>query len=88
MVVGVFTSVDRGDARYRTDVYLCAGETMSAWTTERPTKAGWYWWRYTKGSTEHIMKVYPTLAVEWLNGEADHVDEIDGEWQPVVLPQD
>ena len=59
------------------------------WTTERPTEAGWYWWRYVKGSTEHIMKVYESLAVEGINGEADHVDEIiEGEWQPVQGPRE
>lgn len=61
---------------------------MSAWSTKRPTQAGWYWWRYAKGSTEHILKVYDSLAVEGLTGEVDHVDEIDGEWQPVPAPRE
>lgn len=64
------------------------------WTTERPTKAGWYWLRAPKHGWRD--------AVVWIDKDGDEpdsycylpdedstpVEEIDGEWQPVVLPQD
>jgi hypothetical protein len=30
------------------------------WTTEAPTKVGWYWFSEPDGSDERVVNVYPT----------------------------
>lgn len=58
------------------------------WTTERPTKAGWYRFRVDRASSE-IDRVY----VMWEYGklvttQGDTVSEMHGEWQPVQGPRE
>lgn len=69
-------------------------QKVSAWTTERPTKAGWYWLRAPKHGWRD--------AVVWIDKDGDGpesycympdedstpVEEIDGEWQPVQGPRE
>lgn len=67
---------------------------MSAWTTTRPTAAGWYWLR--DGSAEVVVQIEigitDSFHVEWVwfAGSRSHVPlaAIDGEWQPVQGPVD
>lgn len=71
--------------------------TQSAWTRERPTTAGWYWWRKGPGYSKNMAAIfYDEPRSEWrarflmLNGEAVGtlpIDVCDGEWQAVKEPE-
>jgi hypothetical protein len=58
------------------------------WTTDRPTKPGWYWYRPKGGKTRHILQVRGDLTVHGINTYADHVDECDGKWQGPLVPHE
>ena len=58
------------------------------WSKEKPTVAGFYFWRYTKGATVHMLKVGEALSVQGMTAEADHVDEVGGEWAKIPLPRE
>lgn len=62
------------------------------WTTERPTKAGWYWFRSSEGHTpECVHVVDEEVALVAGSMEIRDPSRMFGygcEWQPVVLPQD
>ena len=57
------------------------------WTTEKPTEAGWYWWR-SKPSTPQ------THLLEMQDGELhcmtweDAPEDMGGEWQGPITPVD
>jgi hypothetical protein len=65
---------------------------MSAWTTERPTTAGWYWWRFNENrnptaiylSSDHVdgRDVFTVGTIVLL------LHEVPGEWQPVIGPRE
>ena len=60
------------------------------WTTARPTKAGWYWWRRSVGYHK-ALKVYSVAGSLCVAQGDDHlpVEEIDGgEWQGPIEPED
>ena len=62
-----------------------------AWTTEKPTKPGWYWWRHSTMARVQMARVDEMLAVSCMNElcsicEADHVDECDGQWAGPLEP--
>lgn len=49
---------------------------MSAWTTEKPTTEGWYWYRIDPLDKDPIT--------DYVSEEDIQNDETaDGEWQPV-----
>ena len=63
--------------------------TQSAWTTEKPTTAGrYYWFRRWEGfGRDFILFIYKAnggLMVEQLSGEITALKDFEsGEWQPV-----
>ena len=65
---------------------------MSAWTTEKPTKANtWHWWRENTGSDPIAVRVFDwcgdgDLFVRRWDSDFQRVAEIGGEWQPVQGP--
>lgn len=68
------------------------------WSTERPTKPGWYWFRYNANSKPHATKIelgsyegdnsgiLYCRENSYVPGNACYIK--DGEWQPVSPPQD
>ena len=62
---------------------------MSAWTTERPTKAGGWWRRYQSSGKQivevvQIFKCGTKLVLSDYGGIVD--SSLTGEWQPVQGP--
>lgn len=39
------------------------------WTTARPTKAGWYWWRYPRYTPEVFYLDAHGTAYHWRDGQ-------------------
>ena len=55
---------------------------MTAWSRERPTKAGWYWWRDLPSAEAQPVKV-----LAYSDGSAmTHCDY--GEWQGPLEPKE
>jgi len=61
------------------------------WTTEKPTKPGWYWWSPSKGIAciveivgRLVMKVY------FISGRRDLLNNVKGEWssEPIAEPEE
>lgn len=69
---------------------------MSAWTTEKPTTAGWYWVRWPKdpGLGAEILAVTQPNGPDTDYLEAgdipmdEYVEEYSPEWQPVEPAKD
>ena len=68
---------------------------MSAWTAERPTKAGWWWYRKGEymarcvvevGPRQQIMDPYSGFWVWFTSGRQEKLENLDGEWQKVQGP--
>ena len=65
------------------------------WTTKKPEKTGWYWYR---GKLEQPTprKVYFSqytsvwCAFDSIYSKVYHLDEIDGEWsdEPIPVPEE
>lgn len=63
------------------------------WTTNKPKEPGWYWLRWQKGQPTHIA-----VEVSCADGSTDlfvvrqfetiPVNDIDGEWQGPIVPQE
>ena len=61
--------------------------TQSAWTTEKPTKPGWYWF-LESGIGERIVEIRAVpirglLIVCWVSGRRADLADLFGGWQPV-----
>ena len=59
------------------------------WSTEKPTKPGWYWWRITMWGKQ-FSKVYMVEANRhgelYISG-LEIIDNINGQWAgPIELP--
>lgn len=54
----------------------------SAWTTERPTRAGWYWFRRTDLPHENIG-ILQVVTIKGKRGLRVW-DEIDGTWESIT----
>ena len=65
--------------------------TQSAWTRERPTTAGWYWWRDAETVWIFRIEQHPDID-SWCYREGHELRDLSdiegGEWQPVPPPQD
>lgn len=62
---------------------------MSAWTSERPTKAGAYWNRTTFWDLQIVVVEADGLGHLHVNCEGDtNLEHYTGEWQPVIGPED
>lgn len=59
------------------------------WTTEKPTKAGWYWYRLHPYSPQCVLvfERTPTLHVQSIT-ETRKMANCHGEWQPVQGPRE
>jgi len=62
---------------------------MTAWTREKPTKPGWYWWRWAPKSLMLVLDVHvrdgKMQAFSYLG--LNPIDECDGEWQGPIEPE-
>ena len=67
------------------------------WTTEHPTKPGYYWWKEGKDSRPYpsLRKVsYVKYTKQWIvsvynSDEFQYLDNVDGFWAgPVPEPQE
>ena len=61
------------------------------WTTDKPTVAGWYWWR--QGGCDRVRYVHAVrdnlLRVEAPDGWFEDMHFVDGEWAgPLPLPKE
>jgi len=68
-------------------------KTMSAWTTERPTKAGWYWFAEFDSEPTIVLVRQPDgfapfdkIFARFINGRRNTVSTCHGKWQPVQGP--
>ena len=62
------------------------------WSKERPTKAGWYWYRgRTTPGTVFVVEVtvgdYRSMAC-FVSGRREWLAELDGEWQGPITPKE
>jgi len=65
------------------------------WTTERPTKPGWYWWRANAESFEspHLIDrvgdIHGGDVLYCATCDDDHMEERDGQWAgPIPEPEE
>lgn len=65
-------------------------QAMTRWTTERPTRAGWYWWRDAHTSWVFKIELHPDLDVLCYREAHDLYpigDILGGEWQGPIEPE-
>lgn len=62
---------------------------MSAWTTDKPTKRGFYWYRELRGDPGKPVEVTFAPGIAWCSGIdfGGRLEHIDGEWQPIEEPK-
>lgn len=60
---------------------------MSAWTTTRPAKEGWYWWREDP-NTLRIVRIFRGRRFWHIEGFGRLSSRGKGEWQAVVPPNE
>lgn len=58
------------------------------WTSEKPSKPGWYWWRNMQSDPPEPPQ---PVEIYWVNhlvyGPMLHVSRFEGEWAgPIELP--
>jgi hypothetical protein len=60
------------------------------WTTENPSKPGWYWYRLrtqdTNPAMAHVCEFGGHLNAVWSNGKSVYVRDIPGEWAGPLEP--
>ena len=66
--------------------------TEAGWTRERPTKNGWYWWRFDASTSATIVRIMVcgdgSLAEMSNNGHLLLAANFDGEWLGPITPTD
>ena len=66
--------------------------TEAGWTRERPTKNGWYWWRFDASTSATIVRIMVcgdgSLAEMSNNGHLLLAANFDGEWLGPISPTD
>lgn len=67
---------------------------MTRWTTERPTRAGWYWWRNLPEHDPAVVRIFTRngfMRVDWGSKDADYLSpwtrDVGGEWQGPLEPE-
>lgn len=65
--------------------------TEAGWTREKPTVAGWYWWRRDQHALPGVAIVCSDLSGYYMNRTGynstfDHVDDVIGEWLGPLTP--
>ncbi|WP_447973589.1 hypothetical protein [Nitrospira sp. Kam-Ns4a] len=60
------------------------------WTTDKPLKAGWYWYRgEAREADPLIVQVDETGLFQWPDGTFQEVKLTRGEWAgPIALPEE
>lgn len=64
---------------------------MSEWTTNKPDKPGWYWWRAKPFDIGVIVYVYrntDSWRMEMTRHQYPCVLFEDGEWQGPIVPKE
>ena len=64
---------------------------MTAWSRERPSKAGWYWYRECEEIVDvlHVVRSFFTGICRVANrGNQDELDFYKGEWQGPLEPKE
>ena len=61
------------------------------WTREKPTVAGWYWWRRDQHALPGVAIVCSDFSGYYMNRTGhnatfDHVDDVIGEWLGPITP--
>ncbi len=56
------------------------------WTREKPTAAGWYWWRQEKGMMEVPREVVYSPFYRGLVTQGERLIAGDGEWLGPITP--
>ena len=64
----------------------------SPWSADRPTKAGYYWLRFSDGRScivqvIHSEQDFNRLVVLFTHGRLDWVESVKGSWQGPLSPQ-
>jgi len=61
---------------------------MLKWTTDRPTKPGWYWFRCPNiMRPPEIVEVFSTGEQWHIDGVRNNVANLDGQWYgPLEVP--
>lgn len=65
---------------------------MMEWTTSKPTKPGWYWWRRDPSVISTIVHLYVgredgVLFMCLEGGAGLAVDRLQGEWSSEPIPE-
>ena len=64
--------------------------TEAGWTREKPTKNGWYWWRFDASTSATIVRIMVcgdgSLAEVSNNGHLLLAANFDGEWLGPITP--
>jgi hypothetical protein len=65
---------------------------MMTWTTQKPTRPGWYWYRDLPFRTEFVVNVCELVTGELFasaDGFDQYVERLSGEWAgPLEVPHD
>ena len=65
-------------------------EDVMIWTTDKPTKPGWYWWR-TQGTEASVVRIIHTdeggLIIQFETGHCTHLHTVRGEWSSTPVPE-
>lgn len=63
---------------------------MTAWSRERPTEPGWYWWRTVSITPSKTVKIQVVQIGDggycWQEGE--YTSNLGGEWQGPLTPNE
>lgn len=66
--------------------------TEAGWTSEKPTKNGWYWWRFDASASATIVRIMVcgdgSLAEMSNNGHLLLAANFGGEWLGPLSPND
>jgi len=62
--------------------------TEAGWTRNKPTVAGWYWWRQEKGMMEVPREVVYSPFYRGLVTQGERLIAGDGEWLGPITPTD
>ncbi len=64
--------------------------TDAGWAREKPTEAGWYWWRFREGKDPVVMKIgddhIAKTNVFTIGTSVLLIDELPGEWLGPITP--
>lgn len=61
---------------------------MTTWTTDKPTKRGFYWYRELRGDPGKPVEITFDPGISWVAGIdfGGRLESMDGEWMPIEPP--